>query len=181
MRINPKLMSVFLLIPFMVFAQEKPVKVNVQQGDRTFIFSVKNNSDMPQEVTLKLTKSEGLKVLGKQPIIKIVPPGGEITFFRAKRLETKTNYSTSYNWKIPEKFLESQNKKNKVKLKSMMLEDGAAINEGIVVFNKEDCPRCMYSTNYLLENDIPFKMLNTVESPENSKLMWNFLRALDTT
>lgn len=160
-----------------MIGQEKPIKITVVKTTNTHLFNVLNTTEMPQEVTLELTKLEGLRVSGKQKVSKIVPPGGELTFFRARVMEQKTSSSWSYSYKLPEQFLAQQARKNEQRLRALLVDSDAELNNGIVVFNKEGCPRCAYSTNYLLEQNIPFRMLNTVENPDNNKLMWDYLKA----
>lgn len=160
-----------------LIGQEKPIQITVEKTTNTHLFKVFNATEMPQEVTFELTKLEGLRVSGNKKVVKIVPPGGELTFVRARVVAEKTSSSWSYSYTLPEQFLAQQARKNQQRLKALLVDSDAELNNGIVVFNKEGCPRCAYSTNYLLENNIPFRMLNTVESKENNSLMWNYLKA----
>ena len=50
------------------------------------------------------------------------------------------------------------------------------INKGIVVFSKDGCPRCHFTTSYLLDNNIDFKFINTSDSQDQNRLMWDLLR-----
>ncbi len=49
------------------------------------------------------------------------------------------------------------------------------IDKGIVIFNKNGCKRCIYTTNYLTENNIDYKLINT-SIKKNNLLMWQMLR-----
>jgi glutaredoxin len=49
------------------------------------------------------------------------------------------------------------------------------IDKGIVVFNKNKCKRCSYTTNYLTENNIDYQLIDT-SIKENNLLMWQLLR-----
>lgn len=45
----------------------------------------------------------------------------------------------------------------------------------MVIFVKDGCSRCETAVNYLVENEIPFKTLNTSQNNDANLLMWKKL------
>ena len=49
------------------------------------------------------------------------------------------------------------------------------LKSGLVLFTQKTCGRCIYATNFLLENNIPFRQLDVNTNKANSHLMWKIL------
>lgn len=62
--------------------------------------------------------------------------------------------------------------------KEHQLTDYNKLNEGVVIFDKDECSRCEQTILFCAENDIDFKLLNISESQDNAGLMWQLLEAV---
>lgn len=65
---------------------------------------------------------------------------------------------------------------NKKKLKENTTTDLTNLDKGIVVFSKDGCPRCHRTTSYLVDNDVPFRMINTTKNKNGNTKMWEMVR-----
>lgn len=168
-------------------AQDKAVIFSTEKEGKYLLFKANNTSDVPQQVTIELTKAEGLRD-NKRPYKKLVAPNSEVVIKKVLITGKTYSYSYNHNYAISEsykkaKLLEAEKKKvAKIAEAEMVekeayqkLEEKYDINSGIVVFNKDSCPRCHRTTNYLIENDIDFKMINIENNKENNQFMWKVL------
>lgn len=150
------------------WSQEAIELYTLQEGD-TITFMAKNTSMYPMEVSLWLEDAQGLKgILDKES--KVILPDSTDTL---KRVEIVDNfgYETKYNFVVPDNILSDKNFK---------IDDESKLNSGIVVFTKDGCPRCNYTTSYLLDKKIPFKMINISQKEENNILMWSLIKSRGT-
>ena len=156
------------------FAQEKPVAVAVEERGNHLVFEVTNTTTITREITLTLTKREGLRG-NARPVTKVVGAGQTVPFYN---MTFKGPYRWSYksNHK-PKPTVAEQEALDEAKLAYMIdsLND-IDITKGILVFDKTGCPRCHMTTSYLMDNNIDFKLLNVTENTEYQKLMWALLR-----
>lgn len=167
----------FYFVHFVGMSQEKPVTVKSLAKNNELIFTAVNTASVTQELTLTLTKSKGIKGYDK-PIKTTLAPGANKTIATFP-LEGAYSYAYNTNYKEAPTTQEIGNRSNA--LKQHTLKELSQIKEGIVVFDKTDCPRCQMSTAYLLDNDIDFKLLNITDNPKNKKLMWDLLKAEGVT
>ena len=64
-----------------------------------------------------------------------------------------------------------------VNKEAFMLKDFSKINEGIVIFEKLECPRCNRALAFLLDNNIAFKSVDVSKGKkENNHKMWEILK-----
>ena len=93
-----------------------------------------------------------------------------LTFIKGKSNKYSSKYS--YRPKPTQEELDFQKKR----LEEKAIESIGDISKGIVVFSKDGCTRCHFTTSYLLDNNVDFKLLNTTENKEYNKLMWALLK-----
>jgi glutaredoxin len=182
--------NLLILVLFTVlgYAQKKDIEITTNQNDKGVIFNAVNNSNVQQEVTLILT-IENLTGY-KAPITKLVPPNSTVEMVKLFFVKNKKwNYSSNYSYKpsmsksevIANKKKQDEKAKadalayNK-KIKQKTTNDVGDYKKGIVVFSKDGCPRCHYTTSYMLDNNIDFRMINTTIDDKQSKLMLDILR-----
>lgn len=167
--------SILLLLCIVssITAQEKTIIFKAVKQQEALLFRCTNTSKVTQEVTLTLTKKEGLKGYTK-PITKKVAPHTSMEFARFPIVGA---YSYSYTTSWQENRTTQEQATITAAKKEKLLKDLSKINTGIVVFDNSDCPRCQRSTSFLLDNNIDFKLLNVTDSKENNRLMWDLLKA----
>ncbi|MBT8265504.1 MAG: glutaredoxin [Bacteroidia bacterium] len=163
------------LLAITSFSQKNDVEILAEKGNGTIIFIGKNNSNTTQEVTLKLEKLKGLTGYSK-PITRKVPAQGRLTFVRLRSKSGKYSYSSSYVYKPAPTAIEKA--AIAAALRKKTLKNIGDIDKGIVIFNKTGCTRCSYTTSYLTDNNIDFKVINVdiKTHKENNALMWQTLR-----
>jgi glutaredoxin len=163
----------FLLISSISFAQEKAVEVIYTQDEDGFTFSAKNNRNVQHELTLTITPTN-LKGY-KKPITKLVPANSTVDITKLYLVPNKKG-SFKYSYSFQPKMTADEKMDQEKKLAEKTLSEIGDINKGIVVFSKDGCPRCHFTTTYLLDNNIDFKFINTSDSQDQNRLMWDLLR-----
>ncbi len=148
-----------------VSAQEEAVSLSTEQEGKYLLFKASNSSIHPQEVTVRITEAKGLQD-NKRPTTKVVQPNEEIVIKQILISGGTYSYNYEHNFSIPKDYKES---------KMVELTDVSAINEGIVVFNRDSCGRCHLTTNYLIEKGIDFRIINIQDNEDNRKLMGKVL------
>lgn len=162
-----------LLMNLTVFAQEHEVELLTQKNKYSFVFSAKNHSNVQQEITLTLT-TQNLNGY-KKPITKLVPAKSTINVVTLNFIKGKANkYSSKYTYRPKPNQEELALQKKRLDEKRM--ESVGDLTKGIVVFSKDGCSRCHYTTSYMLDNNIDFKLLNTTENKDYNKIMWDLLK-----
>ena len=149
-----------------MFSQNDEIKIIESTENNFVILSAQNISDVPQNVTLKLTTSKGLRD-NKRPVTKKVGVGETVVL---KKI-TKTRGPYQYSYSLSNSIAITEGKTIE-----SVTSKGIDLSKGIIVFSKDDCPRCNYTLNYLSEKDIPFKLLDISEPGDNNQLMWKVLR-----
>jgi len=163
----------FLLIISIGYSQKNQVEVLTKKNKDNYVLSATNHSNVQQEITLTLTV-ENLRGY-KKPVTKLIPAKSTIEIITLTFIKGKGNkYSSKYTYK-PKPTKEELAFQGK-RLKEKSMEDIGDITKGIVVFSKDGCSRCHYTTSYLLDNDIDFKLLNTSENKDYNHLMWTLLK-----
>ena len=163
----------FLLIISIGYSQKNQVEVLTKKNKDNYVLSATNHSNVQQEITLTLTV-ENLRGY-KKPVTKLIPAKSTIEIITLTFIKGKGNkYSSKYTYKPKPTKEELAFQEKRLKEKSM--EDIGDITKGIVVFSKDGCSRCHYTTSYLLDNDIDFKLLNTSENKDYNHLMWTLLK-----
>lgn len=164
--------TLFFFLSIAVFSQQKDIEFKVEDKDNTLSVMCFNNSEETQEVVLSIKEIKGLKGYSK-PIKKVLPPNSKLVFIDLT-YEYVYSYKLAYSMK---QVVTLEEKAEKLaKKESFKLEDVSKINEGIVIFDDIECTRCSYATNYLLEHNIAFKIVDISSSKENLKLMWNTIK-----
>ena len=172
MRKNLFVFALISLFSFVGFAQQKDIEFKVQDNEKTLSVICYNNSDATQEVTLTIKDIKGLKGYSK-PIKKIVSPNSNVLF-----IDLTYEYVYSYKLAYSKKKIVTEEEKANLKeqKESHYLKDVSKINEGIVIFDDIECARCSYATNYMMEHNIDFKIVNISNNKQNLDLMWNTIR-----
>ena len=110
--------------------------------------------------------------------MKLVNKNEKVDFVTLQFLKNQAyqyNTSSTYSSKPTEAEIQIKTKRLEEKTTKFFVD----LSKGIVNFSKEGCPRCNTTTNYLLENDIDFKFLNTTKDIEARNLMWKKLEEID--
>ena len=173
------LLVFFIGIPASQYGQD--VETWFDQDGRVIRIWAKNNSQHPQEVTVSLNKADGLRG-NRRPQKQIVPAGESVEIKNLLIEKEGYNLDYRYEWRKPDAYVQQQYEKRIAQLKEKLDKQVAKLAEdydlenGIVVFNKDGCPRCYRTTSYLLDNDIDFTLINVKDSRENNLLMWRGLK-----
>lgn len=155
------------------YSQKQKVEVLIKKNKDNYVFSAVNHSTVQQEITLTLTV-ENLRGY-KKPITKLIPTKSTVKLATLTFIKGKGNkYTSKYSYKPKPTKEEIAFQEKRLKKKS--LEDIGDITKGIVVFSKDGCSRCHYTTSYLLDNNIDFKLLNTSENKDYNHLMWTLIK-----
>ncbi len=165
--------TLFLTLYLVGFSQNKSVEVNYSKENDGFVFIATNNENVQQEITLTL-KTTNLRGY-KKPITKLIPANSSIEMIKLYFIRGKKGkFSSQYTYKIS--MTEEEQLAKQTKLQKKRFNENNNLNEGIVVFSKDGCPRCHFTTSYLLDNDIDFRFINTSEGEEQNKMMWSILK-----
>ncbi len=157
----------FCLFLFMgvLNAQNPKVSITIEREGKQLVFKAMNASVFPQEVTIRITESKGLRD-NKRPITKTVPSNSEAILKKVPIVGSKYSYRYEKKIAISEAYKKEQWEQ---------LNDHSKINEGIVVFNRNSCGRCTYTTDYLIENGVSFKIVDISTSKKNQALLNHIL------
>lgn len=164
--------ALFLCVSLANFAQKKDIDFQVKDVDNTLSVYCHNNSDAHQEVVLSILDIKGLEGYSK-PIKKVLPPQSKTHF-----IDMSYKYVYEYKLSYSKKAVQSEEEKaaKARKKESLYLDDFSKLNEGIIIFDDIECTRCSYATNYLMEKNIDFKIVNISDSKENLQLMWKTIK-----
>ncbi|MBT8266565.1 MAG: hypothetical protein KJO41_06305 [Bacteroidia bacterium] len=164
--------ALIFFVSISAFSQQKDIEFKIEDNDKTLSVICFNNSEVTQEVVLTLKEVKGLKGYSK-PITKTLAPKSKINF-----IDLTYDYVYSYKLAYSKKpVITSEEKTKKLKEKNAhLLEDYTKINEGIVIFDDTECTRCSFATNFMMENNIDFKIVDISKNEENLKLMWKTIR-----
>lgn len=172
MKIRLQLLT-FLLISSIAFSQEKAVEVIYAQDEEGFTFSAKNNRNVQYELTLTITPTN---LSGyKDPIKKLVPANSTVALTELYFVKNKKG-SFEYSYSFEPRMTENEIAQREKRLAEKSASQISDINQGIVVFSKDGCPRCHFTTTYLLDNNIDFRYINTSEDVDQNRLMWELLK-----
>ncbi len=156
---------VFLLTMGSLVAQKKEVTITAEREGVHLIFKAENHTRSPQKLTFRLTKIKGMSD-NKRQVVKTINPGAMVDLKKVRLTGGKYSYQYEKETEIPKAYLKQH---------TVPLEDFSKINQGIVVFNKDGCGRCSYTTNFLIENGIPFRIIDITKNRENLNLMFELL------
>ena len=173
------LLIVFFLIAIIGYSQEQPVEILYSKIDNGYVIKAKNNSDERQEVklTMEIVNLNGYK----EPITKLVPAKTTLdmvtlTFPTVGNGKYDFSYTFNYISKPTEGEIALKDKILKEKLIKKTVKRAGDLKKGIIVFSIDGCSRCHYTTRYLIDNNIDFKILNVTENKDLNDLMWTLLR-----
>jgi len=156
-----------------IHSQKHKVELLTKKNKDNYVLSAKNTSNIQQEITLTLT-IENLNGY-KNPVTTLIPANSTKEILTLTFIKGKANrYTSKYTYKAKptQEELVFQNKR----LEEKRMESIGNLTKGIVVFSKDGCPRCHLTTNYLLDNNIDFKLLNTTKNKDYNKIMWILLK-----
>lgn len=167
------LVLICTLIAFIGYSQKKDIEVVSVKSEDAFILSAINNSNVQQEITLTVVQKnlKGYSI----PITKLIPSKSNVEliilfFIKNKRSECSYSYTFKPSLTDEEKIIQEQKLKEKTVTKLNNLK------EGIIVFSKDGCPRCHYTTRYLIDNNIDFRLVDVTNNKEQNKTMWEFVK-----
>lgn len=147
----------FLLISFYTYSQERKVAITSQQKGNKVYFFAHNKDKVTQQITLFLDTKGFQK--HKNEITKLVKPQDSILMITLSMIPNKKhNLSNRYEY-VPKPTQKEKEAKKKELQEKVFGQKGDDINKGIVVFGKDNCPRCHRTTSYLLDKNIDFKWL----------------------
>ena len=164
--------ALYICVSIISIAQQKDIEFKVEDLDKNLSIICLNNSEFMQEVELTINNIKGLKGYSN-PINKTLPPKSK-TLFIDLTYEYIYGYELSYSKKRVESEEEKLGKAASKKLH--YLDDLTKINDGIVIFDDIECARCSYATNYLMEKNVDFKIVNISNNKDNLKLMWKTIK-----
>ena len=165
----------FILFSFssFSFSQEKSIKIITTKNEKGIVYSVINFTSISQQVTLKVTTTNLRGNINK--VTKTVNPNDTLILKKLYFIKNK-KWTQSYNYTYQPKPTIEENLTYQEKLSDKFTMKFHDMNQGIVVFSKDGCPRCHFTTNYLLDNNIDFKYLDTTNNEEANQLMWKVLK-----
>ncbi len=158
----------------LLWGQEYDVIIDLQPQANAVAVRAINISNVQQEVTLtmKVKNYRGYS----RPITKLVKAKDTLEMVRLTPLPNKrSEMSYTYQY-LPKPTNEEIAAQDKL-LEQKKLEVLGDIDEGIVLFYKDGCPRCSFATTYMLDNDIDFKMLDVTDDEEKNRAMWKLINA----
>jgi glutaredoxin len=148
-------------------AQENRVVFLEQKEASKLDFLVVNTTAIPQEVNLQIIDAIGLRG-NRRPVTKRIESKDTLHFFSFIISETY-----SYNYNIQTKpILESIPFSEKKEID---------IENGIVVFYRQDCPRSTRTVAHLMENERDFKVIDIQSKQENHFFMYQILNDKNET
>jgi glutaredoxin len=164
---------ILILCTIVTFAQQKKIEFSTQKKDGILSVIGSNHTDDDLEITLTIKDIKMLKGYTK-PVTKLVKSKSKLKFIDLTYEYDIYNYKLSYAYKKPETKL--QEKLRTADKSAFILKDLSKINEGIVVFDDDGCGRCRLVTNYLIGNDIDFRIISLAGNEKNQKLMWKTIK-----
>lgn len=170
------IVPVLILFSYFSFAQEKDVELSTVKNDDGITISAINNSSVQQEITLTL-KMENLRA-SRRPVKKLIPANSTvemITLFYVKN--KKYSYSTSYTYK--RSLSASETVAYNENMEAKTAKEIGDVNEGLIVFYKEGCPRSQYTVSTLLDNDVDFRIIDITNNDENNNRLWEIVKKED--
>lgn len=174
--------GLLLLLTFnTTFAQKEPVEFKTENRKNSLLVYAYNNMSKPLEVTLTISEIKGLQGY-RAPITKKVAANGKMLFAKLSYNTQDFSYQLNHSYKTPrntnktKRQIAYEQRIVRAKKKDYYLNDFSKINEGIVVFDDGDCGRTALVTNYLIGNNIDFKIINTAKSPKNTRFMWQTIK-----
>lgn len=169
-----QILVLIFLIGLVSYSQKKDIELTTIQTKKGFEINAINNTNFQQEITLTLTL-KNLKGYS-EPIVKLIPANSTVEmaklfFINNKATEVRTSYMAVAKLTEEEKILIHK------KIKEKETTDLIDLNSGIVVFAKDGCSRCEFTTRYLVDNNIDFRFIDTSDKnkPQNKK-MWNLVK-----
>ena len=172
--IKQRLILLFAIcLTTVVLAQQKMIDFKVDKQPNKLVVTGFNNSGEPLEIILTIKDIKMLKGYTK-PISKVVPANSKLVFIELSYEYDFYNYKLSYTYKKLE--TEAQKKMKAFNKEEHYLKDLSKINEGIVVFDDTGCGNCRLVKNYLVANDIDFKIIDLSKGKDNTKLMWKTVK-----
>ena len=160
------ILLLIISLPIISISQTDVLEISVDEKDNILVFKGQNNSDKAIEATLQLKDISGLRASTRPQTVTIEAEESKTITTAAIKGEYSYQYNSNYKVvekALPQRSLITQNK--------YPLENLEEINNGIVVFDKTDCPRCNRTVSFLSENKIPFKTIDIRKNKKGLALM----------
>jgi len=154
-------------------AQQKNIEFKVDKQPKKLIVTGFNNTPESLEITLTIKDIKMLKGYSG-PISKVVPANSKVMFIELSYEYDFYKYKLSFTYKKLE--TEAQKKMKAFNKEAHYLKDLSKINEGIVLFDDTGCGNCRLVKNYLVANDIDFKIIDLSQGKDNTKFMWKTVK-----
>ena len=155
---------VSLLYAGLLYGQSKDIRIDTVRDNDTIIFFASNNSAYEQDVTVAITKAQGLDGF-MQPLTVRLQPNTTDVYHKLVINKEDFDFDFDYANSFPSEKLIQKN----------FNVDGVTINQGIVVFEKDECSRCMATIAFLKKNNISHQVLNISANTFYNQLMWELL------
>ena len=172
-------LATILFVTLCGYCQEQPIDISYTKINNGYIIKAKNKSNERKEVklTMEIVNLNGYS----EPITKLVPANStldmvKLTFPMVGSGKYDFNYTYNYIAKPTDEEIALRDKILKEKLIKKTVKTAGDIKKGIIVFSKDGCSRCHYTSRYLIDNNIDFKILNVTENKDLNDLMWTLLR-----
>jgi glutaredoxin len=147
-------------------AQQVAVVILEENSKTHYTFKGYNTLEDPVEITFELKDVSGLEY-DQVPIVLLIPPKDTLQIAKFKKTGGGIGFLMDYQQILipaePEKLYKP--------------EDFKKYETGIVVFSKDGCARCNYTTQYLIEKKVNFSLLNISQNPGYNQYMWDRLKA----
>lgn len=144
-------------------AQENGLVILEENSKTHYEFKAYNPLSDPIEITFELKDVFGLDY-NNEPVVKLIQPQDTTVVLKLKKTSKKIGFLMSYHQMlIPNKLYDPK--------------DFKKYETGLVVFSKDGCPRCSYTTDYLIRKKVDFTLLNISQNEAYNQYMWDKLKA----
>lgn len=147
----------------LLYAQDNGLVILEENTKTHYEFKAYNPLSDPIEITFELKDVSGLDYNSEQ-VVKLIQPQDTTVILKLKKTSNNIGFLMSYQQiLIPNKLYDP--------------EDFTKYETGIVVFSKDGCPRCSYTTDYLIRKKVDFTLLNISQNEAYNQYMWDKLKA----
>lgn len=126
-----------------------------------------NPMEDPIEITFELKDVSGLNYDGV-PVVLLIQPKDTLQILKLEKSGSGIGFLMDYHQMlIPKKRYDPEAFKR--------------YEKGIVIFSKDGCARCNYTTNLLIDKNVDFTLLNFSQNEAYLEYMWDKLEAQGVT
>lgn len=166
--VGQKILTVLIavtLFSLSISAQEKPVDIVADQSEDTLAFFGINRTELTQEVTLELVVENLLGYEGA--VTRLIPPKDSLEMIKLGIPKGKKwKWSSDYTWK--QRPSDEERLVYKAKKKQEIFEAFKVDENPLILFYKQGCSRSKFAKESLERKKIPFKLINTTASIQES-------------